>query len=374
MCARLKGRARSGIRCLREHGWKYTFLRVLEKLIVGVWPPLSITILFILRILPGYYQYANLKRKTKGVHIYCQYYPGTGDVRYSSSYIRIIYERNLYPAREESAVLAVNGGSAAKVAELFCPREIPIIQLKSRGCLSLVHLLRFAESKSLDMTLLHYFDTTMYTSITFRVMSRKGASFETLYAIALLNEEKVEWPMPEWDNDEIWVDKIFKEEKLLPHKTVVISPFANSLAYGPDASFWESIVRELEGKGFSICTNISGRREKPIRGTVGVNIPYKYLKCFICRSGYFLAFRSGLCDLAALIPSNKVILYPDKLWPDAEIGNISTLAFFSLKQAGYRNTIEYVYRKNIEEYQLVTCIVHSLTDKNMLEKCSSGED
>lgn len=354
-------KAAGGIRCIREHGWRYTLFLAMEKLAVRLWMPVSITMFFLFRILPAYHRYAALKKETGGAHIYCQYYPGTGDVRYAAAYLKIIYDTDLKQTREGKGVLVVSGKSAAGVATLFCPSEIPIIPLRDRTSLSMVHLLRFAGLAVLDMTLLHYFDDTMYTAILFPVMSRKNTTFKDLYTIALLNDSGAEWPEPNWDDDEEWVERVFTEKSLEPHRTVLVSPFANSLAYGPDIKFWERIVVELKRKGFSVCTNVAGSREKPIHGSVGVNIPYRYLNIFCRNAGYFLAFRSGLCDLITAVHCRKVILYPDKTWPDAEESNISTIDFFSLQRMGYKVDIEeYVYRPGMEPEIIVQALLRNL--------------
>lgn len=354
--AKLKRKARGGIRCLREHGWKYTLFLIAEKAVRALWPPLAITVFFFARILPAYHWYAALKKKSGGAYIYCQYYPGSGDVRYSAAYLKLVFERGFHFV-PNNAVFVVSGGSATKVAELFCPPEIPIIPLGERAPLSMVHLMRFVGQETLDMTILHYFDDTMYTAVLFPVMSRKNITFEDLYTIALLNDSGMEWPEPDWDDDEEWAVRFFAEHNLEPHKTVLISPFANSLAYGPDQEFWECIVAELKREGFSVCTNVAGSREKPVRGSAGVSIPYKYLNIFLRRAGYFLAFRSGLCELAAQIPCRKLILYPDKMWPDAERGHVSTMDLFSLQRMDWgKNTVEFIYRPDVAPETIVQAL------------------
>ena len=358
--SRLMRKLRGGMRCYQEHGGRYTWFLLLEKMASALWAPLSIAVFFFVRIFPAYRRYAALKRRTGGAHIYCQYYPGTGDVRYSAAYLKVMYGPRFGAERPDKAVFVVSGCSAGKAAALFCPREISIVPWKDRAALSLVHLLRFAGTGILDMTILHYFDSMMYTSLFFPVMSRKSTSFEDLYALALMGREGFEWPEPAWVDDEEWVHRLFVEKGLKPHKTVLLSPFANSLAYGPDRDFSEMVVERLKDNDFSVCTNVSGKRERPIRGSVGVNIPYKYLNVFCRHAGYLVAFRSGMCDLIMTVPCRKVILYPDKLWPDAETGVIPVIDFFSLRQTEDNDTVEYTYAGDSVQKALLSRIVQSL--------------
>lgn len=244
------------------------------------------------------------------------------------------------------------------------------------------------------MTILHYFDDTMYTSIFFPVMSRMDVTFEKLYTAALLENMKSQpswifqggnqngrqmpvcdgngqpwqlsvcddeahiWPEPVWDDDSEWLENVFTKYGLKFNRTVLISPFANSLAYAPGKKFWESIVMELKHKGYSVCTNVSGRQEKPIRGSIGIFIPYRYLNIFCENAGYFLAFRSGLCDLISMVYCRKVILYPDKGWPDAVKSDTSTIDIFSLKRMGYGDDVEeYVYRPGMDPGMIVRALL-----------------
>lgn len=95
--------------------------------------------------------------------------------------------------------------------------------------------------------------------------------------------------------------------------------------------------------------------------SVGVNIPYWYLNIFCRNAGYFLTFRSGLCDLITAVHCRKVILYPDKTWPDAEESNISTIDFFSLQRMAYKVDIEeYVYRPGMEPEIIVQALLRNL--------------
>ncbi len=113
------------------------------------------------------------------------------------------------------------------------------------------------------------------------------------------------------DNDQIF--KLFADNSFIPGKTVLLVPNANSM---PELcnEFWEKIAEYLKNRGFSVCTSVGSKNEKPIKNTKGVFIRLDDFRAFVKKAGYFLSVRCGLCDLldGELIGSKKIILYVDR--------------------------------------------------------------
>ncbi len=95
-------------------------------------------------------------------------------------------------------------------------------------------------------------------------------------------------------------------------KTIVISPFAVSCKEELSFDFWDNLANRLEKKGYDVIFNASS------------NSYYskQYKTCLlnledtvelVTRSGYFIGWRSGLCDVIGMFSkAQKIIIYPSK--------------------------------------------------------------
>ena len=104
------------------------------------------------------------------------------------------------------------------------------------------------------------------------------------------------------------ISELFVEYKLIPHKTVVLSPYSNTLADLPEV-FWTELADSLMKNGFCVVTNSSGINEPPIKGTKGIFFSLEYAPQFIEHAGYFIGIRSGFCDVISGTSAKKMILY-----------------------------------------------------------------
>ena len=107
----------------------------------------------------------------------------------------------------------------------------------------------------------------------------------------------------------------------------MISPYANTLA-GLDVNFWKKLVRELQNKGFKCYTNVTAS-EKEIEGTGRLEIDIEYIVKVVEFAGYFIALRSGLCDIVSSANCKKIVLYTQE-----KFETIKVIDFYSLKQMG----------------------------------------
>lgn len=137
--------------------------------------------------------------------------------------------------------------------------------------------------------------------------------------------------------------KIFTEYGLIPGKTVILSPYANTIRQ-VTVEFWELLATQLLSMGYSVCTNIGSSREKPIFGTIPVFIEINNISEFVEIAGFFIGIRSGLCDLLCCCKCLKIILYSDEIFD-----LISVYDFYSLKKMGFgKNVLEYVVNQGSE--------------------------
>lgn len=325
-------------------------IRILRKCAGRFTPhPIRILLEFYIRMMYGYHQYASLKRTYQVENIFLQYYKGTGDVYLSSVYLKYCEESATGKEKMRNSIFVVNGGNARRVTELFGLENVTIVTLSEVKARSLVWISRFLGHEMLGIHFLHYVsDVPMYTNFLIFLAGLNGIGFMDLYRATVFQNKDFEPPAPKWSMDEEWARNFFKKNHLTVGKTVLIAPDASSIAEGPDERFWIWLARYFRQNGYSVCTNLSMPKDKPIAGTKGVFIPYKNLASFLSLGDFFIGYRSGLCDLIASIDCKKIILYPKSMWPIfGGLGVGSTLEVFSLNKMGIaRDVIEIEFKES----------------------------
>ena len=142
------------------------------------------------------------------------------------------------------------------------------------------------------------------------------------------------------------IDNLFQAKKLVRGNTVLVCPDANSIE-GFDISLWTLICKKLVSVGYSVV--FMSNRKVNAEFEV-INFPLNYSKSFCDTAGYLVSIRSGFCDLIATSTAKKVILYPDIMWYNGSLLEVSSLRYHGLND-------EYLLELQIE------LSVESLSDK-----------
>ena len=259
--------------------------------------------------------------------MYMQYYTGTGDVYVDCGMLQgYLHKHHL----SQEYVFISTGEAGAAIAKLF---DIKTIRSVGRyEARDLVHFFRFMPENMLALHMLHYHDHRMYTSIAWWLMGLHGICFFDMYRWTVFcGLPSNDFVLPHFSDNPQFTDRVFDALHLIPGKTVVLSPYSHSLEM-QERSFWESIVRQLKGAGYTVCTNSTGEHEPPVPGTEAIGIPYTELKLFLERAGCFMGARSGLCEIISAIHCKKVVLYPTRCWPEEGALCLSAKEIFSLSQ------------------------------------------
>ncbi|MBI3513243.1 MAG: hypothetical protein HY060_04150 [Proteobacteria bacterium] len=121
-------------------------------------------------------------------------------------------------------------------------------------------------------------------------------------------------------------DRLFATYGLAPDRTVLLAPYSNSAPRMPVA-WWAEAADYMKQHGLLPVTNVPNhygivKREEPIPGTIGVDVPLLQIIPFIERAGFFMASAQGLCDLASFTRARlKIIQTPahfiDGIAPEA---------------------------------------------------------
>lgn len=142
----------------------------------------------------------------------------------------------------------------------------------------------------------------------------------------------------------------FDLNKIKKRKTIILSPEANSV-HGLTPLFWNLLGRRLEALGFYVICSVSDSHAKQYHFS-NFFFTYKESQAFLKYCGYFIALRSGLCDIVANAQCKKIILYPKMQKRINYSEHRSDIAFSSLNIMGLCNDaieIESDLVKNITE-------------------------
>ncbi len=131
---------------------------------------------------------------------------------------------------------------------------------------------------------------------------------------------------PRFEFDSEAVDRQLAEAGCAAGKTVVLSPYANSLwdlgekRVGPD--FWHELAEALKDAGYCVCTNgAGGEAEPPVPGTKRIFPKFGECEELVSRAGAAVVLRSGFADYVALTRGTLITLYPSvAYWNRFQLG------------------------------------------------------
>lgn len=189
----------------------------------------------------------------------------------------------------------------------------------------------------------------IYTNRIWHLGNYKGVTFDDHFRYSIFGlSEDCEVVTPKQNMDDAYLERFFLEHGLKKGKTVIIAPYANTIA-NPSKEFWEKLAEELKIREYTVCTNSSGDASEPaIRGTKAVLFPFDITLRAIEYGGCFIGLRSGLCDYVASAEGKKIILYPDRVYAQGPV-----IDFYSLNRMGLTDDAEeFVYQDNAPEETL----------------------
>lgn len=282
--------------------------------------------------------------------IYVNHYPGTGDVYITSALLNAWVKKK----HVEKYVVTVIGKSAYNVVKMFQINDVVI--LSSRETEDLLHYLQTIGETNPNIEVLHFTPDGFNQTLMMRfLMGENGNNFLNMYLSATFPGLTVtDMCLPVYDSSDQEIDNIFFEKGLIPGKTVVLVPYANTIDLLSDG-FWNFLADTLLKKGYTVCTNCNYPKQKKILGTTPIFLPYNQMLKFINKAGAIIQLRSGLTDLLYTCTCKNYVLYPTE--NSYRFGSETIYEYFSLEKMGLTDkAIELKFsRKN--EYDIYERIV-----------------
>lgn len=261
----------------------------------------------------------------------------TGDVYLNGIFLADYLERN----RIRDYIITGDSKGLRKIMQFFPVRQERVIPLNQEETTS---LLRFGIFKGYEET--HIKNVFLWRrSLKFnrcRIRLSDRFNFMDTYRYLIYHTSEDFCGITPRFESSVDIRQLLKEKGLPEGKTVVISPIAYSVENMP-LWFWKKLDEELKKRGYTTCANLSpGREEGMYDFFTPVFVPFDASVELLERCGYFIALRSGFCDIVSSARCKKIVLYPsDKRKVDDAVHRCDLL-FSGLNNMGLCNdAIEY---------------------------------
>lgn len=292
---------------------------------------IKIPYVFWFKIMHGYRKYCHMLEEypeSQYKRIYFMDYKGSGD-----TYL-VCCQLLSQGMIDEESVFVSPKGLPVKIAKLFGFQKF--FQMTNDDAQSIRAMERFCGMTLKYLPLLYESLALEYSGIMRRMQGHNGLNFMDLLRIGLelncgIENEATPLVQPEFPYDPEEIDAIFKENNLVPGRTVLMAPYAGAPEWNIYFPFFEELAKSFKAAGYCVCTNTTGSNmEPPIVGTKPILVPYGLARAFCEEAGFFIGLRSGLCDIISGASNcKKVILYPAEKPTSFEH---SWMDFFSLNK------------------------------------------
>lgn len=268
--------------------------------------------------------------------------PSIGDMCLGAFHF-VEFEKAIYP-KKIKLVIASEG--IYKTAQLFGIRKVKIISKSEID--SLVKYLLFDRPKE---------DIICGCVCTLDVMGQykkmSVPQWWSKFFYRLTGTYELDFPAI-WDS--ALKETEVMEKGLVKGKSVILAPYANTLEELP-FQFWELLTKRLLEMNFCVFTNVAGK-QKPIKGSLGLEIPLNQIGNYLEFAGYFVSLRNGLCDIAGRSQCKQIIFFRDRLFGKF----CSQIEIFDLHAKNVsEHAIQCVY-DDTDLFKNIDTVIEALTD------------
>lgn len=295
------------------------------------------------RLVRGLLRHRVLARKyPPGSTLFIAPYTGTGDIYLAGMFFEEYLRRQ---GIGEYAFIVVSS-ACRKVAQMFGIRNIELVPRTVVD--DIINCDRALRSRW-PLVILNDSWAADYTNLLQWVRGYKDLTFDRMFRYFVFGfDDSVPYTLPPACKDLDSIVAIFEKHDLLPGRTVVLSPYSNTL-FEPPEDLWRAIVDFCLQRGYTVCTNCAGAGEAPVAGTEAVFFPLGQAVAFMDMAGYFVGVRSGLCDIISSSSCRKAVLYEK----DGYFYKCSPYGYFSLEKMELcGDAVEVEYREDIKRHAL----------------------
>ena len=230
-------------------------------------------------------------------------YTGTGDIYLIGTF----WDEYIKQNNIDDYIFVVITGACKKVASLFNIKNIVLTKKKEYGAFLIDYYMLDREKG--NITILNDCWAQVHTNQVEWFRGYKELYFTQLFKKFVFGlPDDVKPRHPQYKDESERIGELFKKYNLVSKRTVVLSPYSNTLSDLPE-EFWEELVKALKEKGYVLVTNCGGKSEPAVEGTIGVFFPLDIAPQFIAEAGNFIGVRSGFCDVISGADAKKIILY-----------------------------------------------------------------
>jgi hypothetical protein len=303
---------------------------------------------FLPHLLRGRITYRKLIGGDRESTLFIAPYAGTGDMYLVELFLQSFVEREGI----RDYTLAVASNACAQVARMM--GETRVIVADQKALNSVISYGRLTRAPATSIVVLN--DGWMGAPTEW-LRGYKGLNFAKMFrhtVFGLGDEIAPQVPGASATNEAVL--KLFDEQGLEPGRTVVLSPYANTLFHVPDQTFWAKLAARCAERGLTVCTNC-GPKEQPLAGTKAARFPLSLAPDLVETAGYFVGVRSGFCDVVSGTASRKVVLY-DR---EGRFYKGSFHEYFSLSAMGLGRNLREVEYGDGDKDDIVTEVMEGLT-------------
>ncbi len=303
---------------------------------------------FVVRALRGRRTYRKLTGGHRESTLFIAPYAGTGDIYLIGLFLKSFVERRGIG----DYTLAVTSGACAQVARMMGESRVVVVDQDALN--AVISYGRLTRARPNAIVVLN---DGWAAAPTEWLRGYKGLNFERMFrhtVFGLGDEVALRVPASSPTNADVL--RSFDEQGLVPGRTVVLSPYANTLFRVPDPAFWAQVAARCLERGLTVCTNCAGT-EQPIAGTQPARFPLLLAADFVETAGYFVGVRSGFCDVVSGTASRKVVLY-DR---DGRFYKASFHDYFSLTAMGIGPNVREIEFRDGEQEDTVDAVMAGLT-------------
>lgn len=221
-------------------------------------------------------------------------------------------------------VLVIVGNTCKRIVEMCGIEEANIRVLNQKESDELMNFVAFIGEKKLNAAILTHC-LVPFERIMYHFDLTGSMDWGTMFRRVVL--DLPEEAKPHYNNIEKNKEQLILlseiRNKLYSSKSVIISPYANTLA-DIEYEFWENMVVVLKRYGYQVYTNSRGEDEPAVAGSEALTFPLEIAKEVIEAAGVFIGVRSGFCEIIEDASAEIFVLYPDE-----------KSLFFSLKSMGF---------------------------------------